>query len=177
MPFVLAAVLAAVMPLLQAAVGLPAIDNSRTRFTARGLTRYWWQQCNSRNWVAAVAPAAADANQGARCAHTQYNTSAIDNGYNERDRRACRAWGLAVDRGRRIQGLRYDYDHQPRPLAHDRRDAVRGAVRARPGRCVAPGIGRGRGGRVLRVAAPETEKKVNANRCSCCRSCFPKGKP
>ena len=91
MPFVLAAVLAAVMPLLQAAVGLPAIDNSRTRFTARGLTRYWGQQCNSRNWVAAIAPAAADANQGARCAHTQYNTSAIDNGYNEKDRRACRA--------------------------------------------------------------------------------------
>ena len=47
-----------------------------------------------------------------------------------------------------IQELRYDCDHQPRPSAHGRRDAARGDVRARPGRHVAPGVGRGRGDRV-----------------------------
>ena len=159
MPFAWVAVLAAAMLLLPSKCRAARFDDSRMHSAAHGRTRQRLYQCNSCNFAAAIVAAAADgANWCTGCEHALYTAWAIDTGCGERDRRACRAWGLAVDRGRRIQGLRYDYDHQPRPLAHDRRDAVRGAVRARPGRCVAPGIGRGRGGRILRVAAPDTEK-------------------
>ena len=161
----------------RAAVGLPAIVDPRTLFSALGPRN----GCNGATRVAngsQLSQLQLLVPIGAQDVRTRGTTP--DQLAQDAARRDCgpAEWGVPRATGDDIHSettLRLRQLVQT--MARSRHNAAQGAVRAGTSCGVTPGAARARGHRVLRVAAPETKKTINANWCSCCRCCFPKGNP
>ena len=162
----------------RAAVGLPAIDDPGRRVLRPSdhatvatvcCGSQMGRSCRNRSCWCPL-----DRRMCARAARRLANERRM-----RRDRIAGQRGGETRGRPGTIytQGQCYDYDNWSRP----RRAAATTRHREpfEPERAAASRREplRARGHRVLRVAAPERKKTINANWCSCCRCCFPKGDP